>query len=486
MAATEAQKALQQIRQRLQALQQQLAELPLTHASRAHLTATAQQAAVPLVALEALLAASPEDDEMSNTDIHEAASFEVAAGSVLEAIPENVPEAGTISGSGTLEPANPDPTNFRSSNPGPDVDSSHLKQIEIVLRQNEARFRSTSEQLAVGMCHCDLSGRFLWVNPALCQLLGYSQEELLALTFYDITHPADLPQNGEQELLRLPPSAPACSLEKRYLRKNGEPLWSYVTISTVRDEAGNVCYLTGIVQDITALKRMEGELRASLQEKDLLLAEVHHRVNNNLQIISSLLELQAKRVQDVAARSALFSSQNRVMAMALVHEILYQSGNLVQIDFNRYIQRLVSGLLHIYDAEAVLTPQVATSVNLSISGELAIALGLILNELVTNALKHGLSQQPAGTLRVSLGAAAPDCYRLAVSHPGDWLPADFSLDRSNSMGLKLVRLLTQRIQGHLEVERGHQTTFAVQFVVKAVAANPNETNSRRMFSSAVG
>ncbi|MBD0333958.1 MAG: PAS domain S-box protein [Cyanobacteria bacterium Co-bin13] len=342
------------------------------------------------------------------------------------------------------------------------IDINHRKQIETALRESEVRFRSTSEQSAVGICHCDPAGRFLWVNPALCQLLGYTQAELIALNFQSITHPADLPKAGVK-LDQLTWQQPACSLEKRYLRKNGEAIWSQVTLSVVHDDSGNPRYITGIVEDISLRKQAEAELRASLREKDLLLAEVHHRVKNNLQIISSLLELQANRIQDSVVQEALLSSQNRVIAMGLIHETLYQSGNLSRIEFAQYVRRLVAGLIKIYGTNAALQLSLAVDETFDVPSDLAISLGLILNELVTNALKHGFSQSPAGTLEIALNCLAPGRYCLAVSHAGDCLPPAFDLERFSSMGLKLVRLLAQRIQGQVTVERGQQTSFKVQF-----------------------
>jgi PAS domain S-box-containing protein len=350
------------------------------------------------------------------------------------------------------------------------IDVNQRKQVETALRESEARFRSTSEQSAVGICHCDPAGRFLWVNPALCQLLGYTQSELMARNFQSITYPEDLPKPGTT-LAKLTRQQPACSLEKRYVHKHGALVWAQVTLSVVHDDSGNPRYITGIVQDISLRKQAEAELQASLQEKELLLAEVHHRVKNNLQIISSLLELQANRVVDSAAQEALLASQNRVIAMGLIHETLYQSGNLSQIEFAQYMRQLVAGLFRIYGTETALSLNLVVEEPFCVPSDLAISLGLILNELVTNALKHGSSQRPMGTLVVGLTCHTPGQYCLTVSHPGDPLPPDFDLERSSSMGLKLVRLMAQRIQGRVTVERGQQTTFEVRFSLPLAVPN---------------
>ncbi|HEY9814545.1 MAG TPA: PAS domain S-box protein [Candidatus Obscuribacterales bacterium] len=215
-------------------------------------------------------------------------------------------------------------------------------------------------------------------------------------------------------------------------------------------------------------QRAEAALRESLAEKEVLLSEVHHRVKNNLQIISSLLNLQANRTHDPTAQDALRQSQNRVSSIALIHEHLYQSHDLCNINVAQYVRCLTADLyrtyatsLHPVTLEQVIDPQIHIDV------DRAISLGLILNELISNALKHGFKAGQAGTLTMSLQAVSPDEYALSIGHDGHALPSDFDPQSSQSMGLKLVSILIQQLKGRLECDRSPQTVFTVYFPSKS-------------------
>jgi PAS domain S-box-containing protein len=211
-------------------------------------------------------------------------------------------------------------------------------------------------------------------------------------------------------------------------------------------------------------QRVEMALRQSLNEKDILLSEVHHRVKNNLQIISSLLDLQASRIQDAVAREALQQSQSRVASIALIHEHLYQSQDLQRINFAQYAQCLTVDLFRTYaqpQHQITLTPSIDPS--LRIDMDQAISLGLILNELLANALKHGFQEGHAGTLSVSLQAVSPQELALSVGHDGSRFPDHIDIQAPQSMGLKLVSVLVKQIKGRLDIHHNDQTVFTVYF-----------------------
>lgn len=342
-----------------------------------------------------------------------------------------------------------------------------LTQLEQDINASEKRFRTAAEQASVGVCHCTLKGQFLWVNAAFCQMLGYSTPELLRMGFEAITHPQDRPSPPEATA---PPSFLRCTLEKRYLRKSGDYIWAEVTLSPVQDDDGNLICISAIVQDISQRQRAEEELRKSLQEKEILLAEIHHRVKNNLQIISSLLELQASRLDQGPAQDILLASQNRILAMSLIHENLYHSENLARIDFADYVRTLAQDLFRAYcdNAESRLIFDLHPCP--IIDNDTAISLGLILNELVTNAIKYGstdptVTSHPPLTLKVELGRWQQNGYRLAVSHDGPPLSPDFTARGERSIGLTLIRRLVQKIGGQLTITPAPWVTFAVTFTL---------------------
>lgn len=215
----------------------------------------------------------------------------------------------------------------------------------------------------------------------------------------------------------------------------------------------------------TAAKRgiTERELRRSLQEKETLLQEVHHRVKNNLQIVSSLLKLQADSLADKAAASLLRESQQRVLSMALIHERLYAGKQMEALEFDTYARTLVQELVYSYAGRAgnvtgrILPPPILLTI-----GQ-AIPCGLILNELVTNALKYAYPDGGTGEVTVELHESPEGRIRLAVSDQGKGLPGDFDFRNSKSLGLRIVDVLAKQLGGTLTVEQGQRTSFVLDF-----------------------
>lgn len=218
------------------------------------------------------------------------------------------------------------------------------------------------------------------------------------------------------------------------------------------------------IEDITVRKGAEAQRETSLQEKEILLREIRHRVKNNLQVISSLLSLQSNRVGDVEARKILEDSQNRVQTMSLMHELWYQSTNLAEIDLDRYIHTLVHHLFQSYCLRPdAIAPSVSVPQHLTLDPDRAVLCGLIINELVTNAFKYGFPNGESGEVSVSVEQDNDSRLTLSVSHNGDRLPANFSLEGLQSVGLNLVINLASQLNGNLYLERGKKTIFKVVF-----------------------
>ncbi len=215
----------------------------------------------------------------------------------------------------------------------------------------------------------------------------------------------------------------------------------------------------------TELKRniKEQELRRSLQEKETLLQEVHHRVKNNLQIVSSLLKLQADSLVDKNAAALLKESQQRVLSMALIHERLYAGKLMAAVEFDSYARTLVNELVYSYAGRAgnVTGRTMPPAIFLNIGQ--AIPCALILNELVTNALKYAYPGGADGEVTVELSESAECVIRLAVSDQGRGLPVGFDFQKSESLGLRIVHVLARQLGGTLTVESGPRTTFVLEF-----------------------
>jgi len=204
------------------------------------------------------------------------------------------------------------------------------------------------------------------------------------------------------------------------------------------------------------------QLKASLHEKDILLKEVHHRVKNNLQVISSLIDLQAERLTDPAMRTLFRDTRDRVRSMALVHEKLYQSADLAHTELGAYIRNVMKEL---FLAHGEVSSKVTLQLNLEpvfLPVDMAIPCGLILNELATNSLKHAFVGREHGTIEIQL-TSVNESVRLRFRDDGWGLPSGLNLDAADSLGLRLIRMLSKQLRGEVKTHSGEGTTFELHF-----------------------
>ncbi len=227
-------------------------------------------------------------------------------------------------------------------------------------------------------------------------------------------------------------------------------------------EVGQIAARYNWVMD--ALQKTTAKTEASLKEKEVLLREIHHRVKNNMQVISSLLRLQSRNVKDEQQIEMLKESQNRIKAMALIHEKLYRSKDLANIDFNDYIKNLVNDLFLSYK---VSTGKVALKMNIetvSFGIDTAIPCGLIINELVSNSLKYAFPKGKDGEIKISLRTLEEGDIELIVSDNGVSIPKDLDFRNTESLGLRLITNLTEKqLQGKVELNRNKGTEFQIKF-----------------------
>jgi two-component sensor histidine kinase len=209
-------------------------------------------------------------------------------------------------------------------------------------------------------------------------------------------------------------------------------------------------------------RRIEEQIKASLQEKEVLLKEVHHRVKNNLQVISSLLDLQAGHSRDARVIEMFRDSQNRVSSMGLIHERLYQAEDLARVDFAEYIQGLVNNLFYSYSADAAAISLEIRVEDVVLDVDRGIPCGLIVNELVSNSLKYAFPAGRQGRLQVHM-RHQDDSLVLVVADDGIGIPEEFDVGRTTSLGLRLVSTLVRQLKGSLTLSRDEGTRFSVQF-----------------------
>jgi chemotaxis protein methyltransferase CheR len=228
-----------------------------------------------------------------------------------------------------------------------------------------------------------------------------------------------------------------------------------------RDEQETDTILLGL-EDITEHRQTEKRIVAALREKEVLLREIYHRVKNNLQIISSLLGLQADTIADEAVRGLFEESQRRIQAMSLVHERLHGSEDLSSIDTRTYLQNLIGELARMYDPEGRIAFDIQAESYMNI--DTAVPCGLMLTELVSNAFKYAFPEAQPGRIRVTLQPEAENHWLLVVQDNGLGLPSDIDITDTNSLGLTLVHDLASQLEGSVQVDRSQGTTFTIHFL----------------------
>jgi PAS domain S-box-containing protein len=291
-------------------------------------------------------------------------------------------------------------------------------------------------------------------NAAARRIFGFSAEEVVGKSSSML-----VPEQGGHDLQRLlcalRDGASAVHHQLQYRRKDGSLFDAAVAMSAIVDHAGRIVGLSKVVRDISDQKLAEQRMMQSLREKEVLLREIHHRVKNNLQVISSLLNLQMERVVNPAARAALTESQSRIRSMALVHSLLYRAKDLAHIDFIEYLRTVVDSLVSTYGAEASTIETSVKGAQVQLDIDRAIACGLIVTELVSNALRHAFPHHRHGHIDVEVVSEA-DQVKLEVRDDGIGLPREAQRGAVPSFGLQIARTLTQQLDGAIEliVDRG--------------------------------
>lgn len=480
-------------------------------------------------------------------------------------------------------------------------DITERRRAEEALRQSERRFRNTLEYAPIGISIVSPDGRWLEVNSAMCELVGYSKAEMQQRTIQDLTHPDDLEKDLALARRLLNGEIRSYQLEKRYIRKDGRAVTVLLTRSLLRDDHGKPVYfiaqiediserkmaqeqlsalnkrlalatqaggmgvweldlgsqllwwdkrmyemhqldskaasgtsaqwwkcvhpdhlarvrqefesavngrgllsiefpiiwpdnqtkviradallsrdeeghpakLTGICWDVTDSRRQEETIKAALREKETLLKELYHRVKNNLQVITSLFNLQVHALPEGAARNALKEAADRVRAMALVHEKLYQSGNLSSIALDDYITDLCVRLGNAALASERGIRLTSKSEKIEVGLETAVPLGLLLNEVISNALKHAFPDGRHGTIVVRLAHEPDDWMKLTVTDDGIGFPPNLDITSSRTLGLNLVAALSAQLDGKLTfgTDGGAWVSLKFRLAKRAGASN---------------
>ncbi len=340
-----------------------------------------------------------------------------------------------------------------------DITESILSEAR--LQENFNLLQAITEGTNDAVFAKDINGRYIMINQAGCRLLGKDKAEIIGRRDADLSS-SDYVRLVEQVDLEVMHTLEVKTFETTSQLPTGER-HLIMSKAAYLDAQGKAIGVVGVAHDITERKRAEEKVRHSLTEKEILLKEVYHRVKNNMQIVASLLALQARNLHDPQAKQALEDSSNRVKSMALIHEKLYRSKDLANVDFGDYLKNLADHLLIVHQAYANNISIKTQAANLFLAIDIAIPCGLIINELVINAMKHAFPQGRAGEIVVSAEALEGGKVMLVVNDNGIGLPENLDFTRSKSLGLQLVNTLTGQLLGKVSAERNDGTRFVVRF-----------------------
>jgi PAS domain S-box-containing protein len=345
------------------------------------------------------------------------------------------------------------------------------KRIEDEVQERGRLLASIFESIQDGISILDLDYKIIRVNPAMEKWYAHAMP-LIGKKCFEAYHLADrvcavCPTRQTLE------TGQAAYEVVPMVGTGGEvtgwlDLYSFPLID---QRTGQMRGVIEYVRDITKRKKAEDQLQASLREKEVLLREIHHRVKNNMQIISSLLSLQSRHIQDPGVLEVFKESQRRIRSMALIHERLYQSADLSRIEFSQYLDNLANRLLHSYQVDSDRVRLSLHSEEVFLNINTAIPCGLIVNELISNALKHAFPNGRKGEVAVELRRNESGEFLLRVSDDGVGFPKALDFRRTETLGMQIVVTLVDQIDGTIEMGELGRTEFLIRF--KEIPYRPN-------------
>ena len=344
------------------------------------------------------------------------------------------------------------------------VNITDHRRAEEALRESQRMLTTLIGNLP-GMayrCRNDRNWTVEFASEGCRDLTGYPPEDFVSgkFTWIQIMHPDDI-KHILDEVQDAISEGKNYELTYRIRTAEGKDRWVWEKGTGVFGPDGSLLAVEGFVTDITERKVAEEQVRTSLREKEVLLKEIHHRVKNNLQIISSLLNLQSRTIKGKKALEKFKESQNRVKSMALIHEKLYQSKDLDRVNFAEYIRSLLSYLFNSYGVGSRVKLRIEIG-NVFMNIDKAIPCGLIINEIVSNSLKYAFPEGNGGEINVNC-KEDEGIYRLTISNDGIPFPQNVDFRKTKSLGLQLVCALVEQLRGTVELDRTGGTEFRITF-----------------------
>jgi PAS domain S-box-containing protein len=350
---------------------------------------------------------------------------------------------------------------------GTRAEIAERSELEHALRKSEERFRRVVEAAPNAMLMVSASGQIEMVNAQAERMFGYDRTELLGADVAILVPPRDRDRLPDirRSFFSDPVSRPmGVGRDLFALRKDGSEIPVEIGLNPIETDEG-IMVLSAIV-DISDRRQKEERIQAALTEKDVLLGEIHHRVKNNLQIVHSLLDLQSARIDDARVLGMLRASQNRIRSMALIHQTLYQSKDFARVDLRLFLEALVPILISTHGADTGRLDLRVETGDVLLPLNAAIPCGLVINELIANALGHGFPAGRAGEIRIALKKDQDEHIVLSVSDNGVGIADEVAIEQAETLGLQLVNLLADQLGGILTVGRRNPTSFLLRFPIE--------------------
>jgi PAS domain S-box-containing protein len=342
-------------------------------------------------------------------------------------------------------------------------DITHMEEVRKLLIESEEKYReifnNTRDIISlVSLSKEGLPDKFLDMNEVGIEKLGYSKEELLKMNPIEIMGSDET--NESLKLAWEKRQKYQYELEGYNITKDGKQF--PVEISSHIFKLKGEPVILAVTRDITQRKKSELDLKSSLKQKEALLREVHHRVNNNLQIITSLLNLQSSKLEDGKSRDILMTSQSRIKSMAMIHDKLYKSQDLDSINIKNYLEEYISDIFSLYEVDRNIINYQMDVEDLNLGIDTAIPLGLVINELVINIIKYAFPKGRKGNINIEFNLK-DDIYTLIISDDGVGLPDNINPNNTETLGLQMANSLISQLEGTMEFSKDNGTKFKIIF-----------------------
>jgi len=336
-----------------------------------------------------------------------------------------------------------------------------LREAEEALQESEAQKQALLDGSPDMIIQIDTNMRILWANKTALGMNPDAMGQTCHKAYINRDDPCEgcpckrCMDTGQIEMEIMYQPAAECV--------QGESYWENIGVP-VKDTASRIIGAIEINRNVTKRKIAEEQIKASLKEKEVLLKEIHHRVKNNLQIISSLLDMSRRRTENQEAVDLLSDARAKVHTMALIHAQLYQSDRFDRIDMGRHIQELFNFLAAIYETKSRFVTYLAKPSNVFLELTQAIPCALVLNEVISNAFKHAFKEGEKGTIEASIQRTTDDTIVIRIKDDGKGIPEEIDIDKTNGLGFKLARnLVRSQLGGKIRVEGNGGTEIVIEF-----------------------